>query len=221
MMVQAVIFDLDGTLLDRDASLREFLKDQYARFPQLRTISRSAFMDRFIALDRRGYVWKDEVYRQLIAEFGFELRWEMLLADYWEGFRRHSRPFPNAGSMLAALRARSLRIGLISNGYGEFQLANFRALGIAHQFDEVMISEWEGLRKPDAAIFHRMLDKLGVKPQEAIYVGDHPASDVAGSRAAGLKGVWKYDPLLEAPEEHDGVLMDLAELVDLIDNHTR
>ncbi|TYP73769.1 HAD family hydrolase [Paenibacillus methanolicus] len=220
-MVKAVIFDLDGTLLDRDASLREFLKDQYARIPQLQRIPRSAYMERFIALDQRGYVWKDEVYRRLIAEFGFDLRWETLLADYWEGFRHHSRPFPNAGSMLEALRARSLSIGLISNGYGEFQSANFRALGFADLFDEVIFSEWEGLRKPDAAIFHRMLDKLDVEPHEAMYVGDHPVSDVAGSRAAGLMGVWKYDQLLEAPDEHDGVLMDLADLVGLIDDYLR
>ncbi|MFB9327163.1 HAD family hydrolase [Paenibacillus aurantiacus] len=220
-MVKAVIFDLDGTLLDRDASLREFLQDQYARIPQLQSISRSVYMERFIALDQRGNVWKDHVYRQLIEEFGFELQWETLLADYWDGFRLHSQPFPNAERMLEELRARSLRIGLISNGYGEFQMANFLALGFSALFDEVMISEWEGLRKPDAAIFKRMLDKLGVQAHEAIYVGDHPVSDVAGSRAAGMKGIWKYDPLLEEPEAHDGVLRDLGDLVGMLDEFKR
>lgn len=63
--MKAVIFDLDGTLLDRESSLLSFLEDQYVRFRGLQKIDKQAFVNRFVELDCRGYVWKDAVYRQI------------------------------------------------------------------------------------------------------------------------------------------------------------
>lgn len=67
-MIQAVLFDLDGTLLDRDTSLIRFVHDQYERISQLQHVRQETFVQRFIELDQHGYVWKDKVYAQLIEE---------------------------------------------------------------------------------------------------------------------------------------------------------
>ncbi|MDR9854698.1 HAD-IA family hydrolase [Paenibacillus sp. VCA1] len=58
--------------------------------------------------------------------------------------------------------------GIISNEFGRFQMNNVHGLGIGHYFDEILISETEGIRKPDAEIFQIALQRLGVKPHEAI-----------------------------------------------------
>lgn len=217
MTTQAVLFDLDGTLLDRDTSLIKFVQDQYRRYPELQTVDPDLFVQRFIELDNHGYLWKDKVYQQLIQEFSIpNLDWNLLLDDYIHTFQQHCTGFPNLLTMLTALKNHGLKLALISNGYGQFQYDNFKALNIGHLFDEVLISEWEGLRKPDPAIFHRALTRLGVDAGNAIFVGDHPDNDIRASREAGMKAVWKRNEQFLTVAEADAVIDDLAELVELL-----
>lgn len=212
-MIQAVLFDLDGTLLDRDTSLIRFVHDQYERISQLQHVRQETFVQRFIELDQHGYVWKDKVYAQLIEELAIaKLEAAFLLQDYLCHFQKHCVAFPHLHEMLADLQKQGIRLGLISNGFGQFQYDNVKALGIAPYFDEVLISEWEGLRKPDPAIFHRALDKLGVPAEQAMYIGNHPDNDVRASRAVGMKAVWKRSPQYAAVAEAHAVIDDLAEI---------
>lgn len=104
----------------------------------------------------------------------------------------------------------------MSNGFGQFQYDNLKALGVEHLFDAILISEWEAVRKPDPAIFHRALDKLGVSAENAWFIGDHPDNDIRAGRAAGLKTVWKRSGQFEAPPEADAVIGDLTELLEVI-----
>ncbi|MBW4491204.1 MAG: HAD hydrolase-like protein [Trichocoleus desertorum ATA4-8-CV12] len=82
-MVEAVLFDLDGTLLDRDASIRQFIAAQYDRLGNyLSHIPKADYVSRFIELDSQGHVWKDKVYQALIVEFDIRgLSWQTLLQD--------------------------------------------------------------------------------------------------------------------------------------------
>lgn len=209
-MIKAVIFDLDGTLLDRDRSLAAFVEAQYDRLIEdMQHIPKDLFMDRFIELDAKGYVWKDRVYQQLIEELGITgVDWQTLLEDYVTNFNYHCVPFANLVSMLEDLSSQSLRLGMITNGRGQFQLDNIQALGIEGHFEEILISEWEGIAKPDPAIFHKALTSLGVSPSEAVYVGDHPKNDIQAAKAVGMKAIWKKGEhwnCLDADGEIDGL----------------
>lgn len=217
LAIQAVLFDLDGTLLDRDTSLLQFVRDQYGRYPELQTVEQDLFVQRFVELDNHGYLWKDKVYQQLIQELSIpKLDWSLLLDDYLSNFQQHCTGYPNLLTMLTELKSHGLKIALISNGYGQFQYDNFKALNIGHLFDEVLISEWEGLRKPDPAIFHRALTRLNVAAENAVFVGDHPDNDIRASREAGMKTVWKRNDPFVTVAEADAVIEDLGELVDLL-----
>jgi putative hydrolase of the HAD superfamily len=213
LSIKAVLFDLDGTLLDRDTSLALFVRDQYDRYSQFQVVDKGIFVQRFIELDNHGYVWKDKVYQQLIDEFSIRgVVWTDLLSDYLNRFQRHCVGFPNLMNMLSQLKSNGVRIALVSNGYGQFQYDNFKALGISHLFDEVLISEWEGLRKPDPAIFIRALSKLGVEAEEALFVGDHPENDIKASQAVGIKAVWKRNNPISPNVDADVIITDLGEL---------
>ncbi|MBA3947932.1 MAG: hypothetical protein H0X37_25700 [Herpetosiphonaceae bacterium] len=68
-MIRAVLFDLDGTLLDRDTSVQQFVAAQYERLAaHLSHIPTQHYISRWSELDCRGHVWKDKVYQQLAVE---------------------------------------------------------------------------------------------------------------------------------------------------------
>lgn len=212
-MIKAVIFDLDGTLLDRDQSLLHFVEEQYDRIIKPKfTVDKESYINRFISLDSRGYVWKDRVYQSLIREFELLLDWNMLLDDYKAGFSAHAVPFAQAVELLGSLVSNGYKLAMITNGFGDFQAGNIHALGIGGYFDTILISEVEGIRKPELAIFLRAADKLGVKPEECVYVGDHPINDVIASKAAGMKGIWKEDSYYTDSFEYDAKVRDLREI---------
>ena len=73
-IMKSVIFDLDGTLLDRDASVEQFISGQYERLAKhLSHIPKNDYIARFIELDCHGHVWKDKVYQALVTEFAIRL----------------------------------------------------------------------------------------------------------------------------------------------------
>ncbi|WP_160036838.1 HAD family hydrolase [Paenibacillus sp. An7] len=215
-MIKGILFDLDGTLLDRDTSLLGFLENQYDRIHAFHKVEKHIFIERFVQLDQKGYVWKDKVYQQLIEEIGIDLSWQELLEDYVESFQNHCNGFSGLFEMLDYLKEKNLKLGIISNGYSRFQMNNITGLKIGHYFDEILISETEGLRKPDIRIFKTALDRLGLEPKESIFLGDHPINDVEASNNAGMLGIWKEDDFYERPSSEYRSIKSLLELKDIL-----
>lgn len=83
------------------------------------------------------------------------------------------------------------RVGLLSDGYLEVQRKKLDALAIEPLFDAVVFSDELGRDawKPSIAPFEMILERLGVRGADAVYVGDNPAKDFIGARRAGLKTV--------------------------------
>ena len=95
-------------------------------------------------------------------------------------------------STLAQLKARGLKLAVVSNSDGRIDIALEQA-GIAHLLDFSVDSFNVGVEKPDPRIFRIATDRAEVAPHEAAYVGDLYSVDVVGSRNAGLIPIL-YDP---------------------------
>jgi len=80
--------------------------------------------------------------------------------------------------------------------------------------DAILDSTHVGVAKPDPAIFRMALDILGVPPERAVHIGDTPAADIAGARAAGVRPVL-VDPYDLHPEADCLRVASLAGLVQL------
>ncbi|MFZ0578430.1 MAG: HAD family hydrolase [Psychrobacillus psychrotolerans] len=219
-MIKAVLFDLDGTLLNRDESLKLFADKQYDRFSHLiGPITKDVYTARLIQLDSRGYVWKDKVYSQLAEEFGIiKITWQELLEDYLSEFKYCCVPFDNLLFMLEKLKERKMLIGMITNGFGQFQMDNIMALGIEDYFQTILISEWEDVKKPDPQIFLRAADKLGLQPNECVFIGDHPDNDIRAAKHIGMKSIWKKDmQWKDVDVQAEYIVGDLMEIPTIID----
>ncbi|HSD38531.1 MAG TPA: HAD family hydrolase [Rhodocyclaceae bacterium] len=214
--LKAVGFDLDGTLHDRDTSLAAFVASQHSKFALEPYASLATWREHFIALDAGGMVWKDKVYQALTTEWQLPWSWQKLLADYEDNFAESARPFPDAIATLVALKSRGLALGLITNGKAKLQAAVIASLGIEGFFSTILISETEGLAKPDPLIFARLLEKLSVSAENVAFVGDSLRADVEGAHKAGLYSIWlNHATPASLPETADAVVHALAEVTSL------
>jgi HAD superfamily hydrolase (TIGR01509 family) len=94
-------------------------------------------------------------------------------------------PYPDTESTLKALRARGIKVGIVSNVPQDLRPI-FAAHGLQDLVDAFTHSFEVGVEKPDPAIFLRACERLGTKPEETLMVGDHPVAD-AGALKAGLR----------------------------------
>ncbi|MGH2688258.1 MAG: HAD family hydrolase, partial [Actinomycetota bacterium] len=79
-------------------------------------------------------------------------------------------------------------VGLISN-FEDWLEEMLTAWEITRLFDPMVISGVEGVEKPDPAIFRLAVDRAGIAPEDAVYVGDHPRIDAAAAEAVGMGSI--------------------------------
>ncbi len=204
---RAVFFDVGDTLLDTSAMLDAALYTALVPIaPEVsladvrRAVTESAadlpsrqppFQD-----VRANVEWWRDRYRRVGAGVGLngdtlERFVQRVIAGHLSG--DPLRVVPGVPAVLAALAARGLRLGVISN-WDDTLDTILEKKGLRHRFEVLVVSTSLGAAKPDRAIFEFALERMGVSASEAWHVGDDPAADAAGAARAGLTAVL-LDPL--------------------------
>ncbi|MGH2867504.1 MAG: HAD family hydrolase [Solirubrobacteraceae bacterium] len=117
------------------------------------------------------------------ADLNLDVLTEVLLASL------HFEPFPDARPALEQARSRGQQVIVLSNW--DVTLPEVLArVGLREFVDGVVSSAAAGARKPDPAVFARALELAGVRPAQALHVGDSLEEDVAGGRASGIPVLW-------------------------------
>ncbi len=215
MPIRAVFFDLDGTLYARDALVGRVAAAQFESFrAQLPQIDRAEYVRRVSELDDHGHPNKASIYLSLGAELHLDTNLiEELTADFWRRYDEDGLIATDTVETLRTLRAIDLKLGVITNGTTNRQSRKLQALGIDSLFDVVLISEAEGIRKPDPEIFRRAMDLVGVEPSESVYIGDNPEADIVGALSAGMKAIWKRVPYWTMTSGGVSVINELHEIL--------
>lgn len=212
--LDAVIFDLDGTLVDTAPDL-------------------GAALNRLLAEHGRDSVGADGIRRMIgdgaakLVERGFLATGglpaalpalvERFLALYEPAIAETSRPFPGVVDALVRLRAAGLRLGVCTNKPDEATRRLLDALGLARHFTAVSGGDVPA-RKPDARHLLGVVERLGATPTRTIMVGDS-MNDVAAARNAGIAVIvvsFGYTTTPAAALGADAVIDDFAELAALL-----
>ena len=114
---------------------------------------------------------------------------EVLADDYDLTFGNFNVIFPNSVPLLKELRNRGYITGVITNGPANLQGHKLEMSGLMPYLDTVVISGAVGVHKPDPELFRYTADKLGLKCEECVYVGDHPINDIKGALDAGMRAI--------------------------------
>ena len=182
--LKAVIFDLDDTLY----SEKEYVKSGYKQigefFSEIPNMSEKLWTE-FL----RGGNAIDQVLK---AEGRYS---EENKAECLRVYRFHKpniHLYAGVEQLLIRLRARGLKIGVITDGRPEGQRAKIQSLGLKKWVDEIIITDELGgveYRKPNAKAFECMKQRIGVNFAEMAYVGDNPKKDFIAPQKLGMRSV--------------------------------
>lgn len=192
MTIQAVTFDVGGTLIEAQPSVGHVYAEIAGRHG-VKGISPELLNERFKTAwrarqqftDRRAD-WEelvDAAFQGLVAEpprttFFPELYERFAQPEVW-------RIFDDVLPALEALASRGLRLGVISN-WDERLRVLLRRLRLDAYFDTLVVSCEMGFPKPSPVIFEHAARKLGLPPAAILHVGDSQEMDVVGAREAGF-----------------------------------
>jgi putative hydrolase of the HAD superfamily len=138
------------------------------------------------------------------------------------------QPFPEVPQVLFELKQRGKNLVLISDGIAVKQYEKLIRLDILQYFDNIFISEEVGWEKPNPKFFQHCLNKLGIVPANAVYVGDRLDRDIGPAKNIGMNTILvhrggKYDPrnLQSESKLHeisfDYEIDDLTELLTIVE----
>ncbi len=207
----AILLDFDGTLADS--------------LPLCISAHRAAL------LRHTGRIHSD---REIVAHFGISeegilqrlvpAAWQQAVRTYVEEYEHsHAQlcpaPFPGVPELLADLRGRGVRIGLVTGKGRQTALISLRKLGLLELFDEVRAGSPTGDVKAEQIA--ELLELFQVAPGRSAYLGD-TASDVRASRAAGVRALAAaWAPAADVPalkvERPDELFRSFAELARWVD----
>jgi putative hydrolase of the HAD superfamily len=215
--IKAALFDVDDTLFDREAAQSIVLKQIVTNLPGLfQNLETERIRAAFIESDRITTREFDagapsDGLRNARSRLFLDLldipeeHAEKITVLYVRDYPKVNAPVPGSVKLLDEL-SRKVKIGVVSNGLPDVQYRKLDKLGL-HRFNCIILSEEIGIRKPDPRIFLLAAAKIGVQPQECLYIGDSYARDIVGAGQAGMMTCW-FDRK-QAAREKTGVSADL------------
>ncbi len=207
LLPQAILFDLDDTILDDSSSAESawHLVCQQAA-EQVDGLETEALL---AAVSRvRRWFWSDagrhrtgrldlraatrRIVLDALDSLGFaDPGLAKTIAETYRDLREAAiRPFPGAIETLDQLRSAGVRTGLVTNGSRVAQRAKIERFDLEPRFDYILIEGEFGCGKPDERVYRAALDALGAQPDSAWMVGDNLEWDIAAPQRLGLRTVW-------------------------------
>jgi len=189
----AVLFDLDDTLVEYERGQSELLAAAFADVGVDPFFDAAEYVRRYddFADDAEGVnELRRNCFSTIAAERGRDPEIGRAVADAFAAERDHTRVRLLPGALDALDAVSDFRVGLVTNGAREMQRQKIEGAGLDDHFETVVYAGADTPSKPHPAPFHRATADLGVTPERTLHVGNSLSSDVAGAHAAGVRSAW-------------------------------
>jgi len=222
-MIQAVIFDLDNTLVDfmrmKSQSVTAAIRGMIdagldMTFDQAQKAIQAVY-------EREGIEYQ-EVFDHFLTEHYGRINHKILAAGVI-GYRRARDAalvlYPHVTATLTTLAKRGVKLALITDAPPKQAWLRLCALNLHHLFDLVITSEDVGAQKPSPKPFRKTLEILGLTAEEAVMVGDWPARDMEGAKSVGMRSVFaRYgERQFQGESGAEWEIDDIGELLEIVE----
>jgi putative hydrolase of the HAD superfamily len=226
-MINAVIFDLDNTLVDFMAMKRQAVDAAIRAM-----VDAGLMLSVDEAKERIDLIYKERgiefqnVFDQLLYDVFNKVDYKILSAGII-AYRRAREaalvPYPHVYMTLMELLKRGIHLAVVSDAPAREAWLRLCYLNFHHIFHVVVTFEDTGERKPAPGPFRKALSRLNVAPQEALMVGDWAERDMVGAGNLGIKTVFaRYGDTFGTVETHaDYEINDVKDLLAILDRENR
>ena len=201
MNYEAIIFDIDGTLIDYDYS-------QYYALDKLLDIIPWNKVERPITKDVFDFWYKEKnefynrpdsnkinqydqqkiILENVLANWKIIVDSTQLTNRLFDIYETSWRAYPDVLECLFNIN--KYKLCIISNGDSKFQRLKLTKTGLERYFSEILLSGDIKIKKPNSKIYQTMSDKINIPIDKCVYIGDRLDFDAIGSSDAGMLGVW-------------------------------
>lgn len=199
--VEHIYFDLDHTLWDFDKNSALAFKHIFKSRSITLTIEN--FLEAYTPINYRYWeLYRDNMVSKEVLRFGrlkdsFDaLKFEtsddtinLIADDYIKHLPENNHLLDGSKELLEYLKPK-YKLHIITNGFEEVQHTKMNNAGILEYFETITTSEEAGVKKPNALIFQKALEKSNARPDKSVMVGDNYIADIRGAENYGLRTIY-------------------------------
>jgi len=219
-MIKAIVFDFDNTLSNRQQSAYETY-DSFFRplLKDMDPVSYEALLQDILAYDCNGTLTMHYRLIPFLHKYGsyFSSDFEEKFTEYFYHNMYRFTPLKKEVIEVLTRLKEKYKVALLSNGDSFSQHHKIQQAKIESYFDEIIVTGDYNCFKPDPRIFEIMAEKLNVKCEECMMVGDVFSSDILGAVRANMVPVWITNGNVIPSSYYHGYRIDqLMELFEIL-----
>jgi putative hydrolase of the HAD superfamily len=189
-MIQAICFDFDGTLAHFTGDFFADLRKGAVELGLPESLHQD-FITTYLKFDKLCSTFPEAVTATLVTfTMNVPEDFESYCQRATQRYASRIELLPGAKKLLEHLTHKNVPLAIITNGTKDIQAAAIHHVNIQGYFKTILISGEQGVRKPDARIFRLACERLEVRPEHCLMVGDKLNADVEGARAIGMQAAW-------------------------------
>jgi putative hydrolase of the HAD superfamily len=190
-MIEAILFDLDNTLIDFMLMKRKSCEAAIDSMVSagLKMGRGKAMRILFDLYGEKGIEYNrifQEFLRKTIGKVDYKILARGVVA-YRKAQIAYVKPYPGTVKTLIKLKEKGMKLGIVSDAPSVNAWIRLVEMNIGDFFDVVITLHETGRKKPSKIPFLKAINSIGVKPENVLFVGDWPERDITGAKALGMK----------------------------------
>jgi len=200
-MIKAILFDLDNTLIDFTKMKVESCKSAIkAMIKTGLKIDEKTGLKKLMDTYFRVGIESDIGFTKFLEEQMGEVDDAILHAGIQAYLKRKPnflKPYPYVLETLEMLKSKNFKLGIVTDATREKALTRLKAMEITNFFDVIITYDESKVKKPEELPFRLAMEKIGVKPEETLFVGDSFRRDIEPAKKIGMQTllIKKYQDL--------------------------